>query len=191
MTLGASEIELTLAAVERFPAGVEERLRSLVDHDLDGQPTRLPRDVGGQREQVPAFGRKRHRLLPVGAADVDALLEIDRPPARDVEGRVARRDALHARAGVAMAVGARAAGGAALPVPQRRAVEDPEHARIDGVVILHRARLAADELVAGAALRERNLGSDGEPEEDADDRRQPRAATGAHATVIVAVSVTA
>jgi len=44
--------------------------------------------------------------------------------------------------GIAVASGAGAIRGARLLVPQRLAVEHPQHAGIAGVVVLHRARLA-------------------------------------------------
>src|SRR5262245_25754233 len=157
VALGASEIELPLPPKERCPAGVEERLRPFVVDDLNREPTRLPRDVRGQPEQVPPFVRERRRLLVVGPAQVDTLFEVDRPSARRMSRRLARRDALHADARVAVTVGARASCGARLSVPQRLAVEHLEHARIGDVVVLHGTCLAAYELVAGAALVEWDL----------------------------------
>jgi len=152
MTLAAGQIELPLAPVEGGATGIEERLRPLVDRDLDRQAARLARDVGGQREQLPPLPGERRRLLPVGAAEVDALLETERPSPRGVERRMARGDALHARPGIAVAVGAGAAGGAGLPVPRRSALEHPQHPGIGGVVVLHRADLAAHEVVARPPL---------------------------------------
>src|SRR5262249_17232801 len=67
------------------------------------------------------------------------------------------RDPFHARARVAMAIGARFSGRALLALPERFAVEHPQHRRIGGVVILHRARLGRHEVVARFALAERNF----------------------------------
>ena len=50
-----------------------------IDRDVDRQAARLARDVGGQREQLLALPGERRRLLPLDAAAVDALLEVDRP----------------------------------------------------------------------------------------------------------------
>src|SRR5436190_19494928 len=97
----------------------------------------------------------------LGAAQVDALLEIDRAVVRRAEGRIARCDALHADRCVAMAVGAAAAGGAGLLVPQHLAVEHPQRRRIGGVVVLHGLAVAAEIGIAGAALVERNVGRAG------------------------------
>jgi hypothetical protein len=88
MTLAAGQIELALAPMEGGTTGIEERLRPLVDRDLDRQAARLARDVGAQRQQVPALPGERRRLLLVNAADVDALLEADRPSVAVVGARV-------------------------------------------------------------------------------------------------------
>jgi hypothetical protein len=56
-----------------------------------------------------------------------------------------------------VAIGARFSGRALLAPPERFAVEHPQHGRIGGVVILHRARLARHEFVARFALGERNF----------------------------------
>ena len=64
----------------------------------DRQAARLAGDKGGQRQQIRAFPCKWLGSLMLGAAPVDALLEIERSGEHRVEGRVARRDALHADA---------------------------------------------------------------------------------------------
>src|SRR5712692_8278035 len=161
VTLAAGQVELALAAMEDRAAGIQERLRALIDRDLDRQAARLARDVDGQGQELSALPRERRRLLPVGAAEVDALLEVDRPSPGGVERRMARGHALHARPGITVAVGAGAAGGAGLPVPQRSALEHPELPGIGGVLVLHRARLAAHEVVARAAVGARDLAGEG------------------------------
>src|SRR5262245_53857104 len=153
VTLGACEIQLALAAIPRRAPGSDERLHTLIRGNLDGEPARLARDVGAQREQLAAFPGERRRLLPLDATDVDALLEIDRAAARRIESRVPNRHTLHADPRVAVAIPARAAGRAALPAPQRAALENPQEAGIGGVIVLHRAGLAAHEVVAGPAIR--------------------------------------
>src|SRR5215831_13213482 len=102
----ARQVELSLAAVEGFASGFEERLCLRVDLRRDRQAPRLARDVGGEREQLVALVGKRRRLLAIDAAGVDSLLEAKRPAARGIEGRVARGDPLHALRRVAVAVGA-------------------------------------------------------------------------------------
>src|SRR5206468_9513552 len=116
------------------------------------------RHIGAEREQLLALERQRRRLLALGAADVDLLIEVDRAPARSIESRIARRHALHALARLAVAVGAGLAGRADLALPQRLAIEHREGAGIGSVVVLHGARVAAHEVVAGLALVERDLG---------------------------------
>ena len=99
----------------------------------------------------------------VGAAEIDALLQIDGPAERLVEGGIAGRDALHAGARIVVAVGAGLVRGAGLAFPQRFAVEHPEHAGIGGVVVLHRLGLRRHEAVAGAALGLRDFGGEAAP----------------------------
>src|SRR5262249_7646792 len=130
-----------------------------------------------------------------GAAGIDALLEIEQPSLRHVERRIARGDALHARAGVAVAVAAGAGGAARLPAPQRYALEHPQHAGIGAVVVLDPARLAAHEVVAGAAFRAGNLAGEGRRGHRArsqhePDRTQCDAVSSHYSTVIFADSVT-
>ena len=86
----------------------------------------------------------RHRLMRCSRST-------GRPEAASI-GRIARRDALHAGLGVAVAVGAGFAGAAGLGAPQRLAVEHRQHAGIAGVVVLHRLVVAAHVLVGRAAL---------------------------------------
>src|SRR6266851_9940155 len=186
VALRAGEIELPLAAREHVAAGVEERLRALVVRDLDRHPARLQPHIGREREQLLAFERERRRPLPVRAAEVDSAFEIDRPSAPDIEGGIARRHALHARLGVAVAIAARFAGVAVLAAPQRLAVEHPQRAGIAGVVVLHGAGVAAHELIAGFALGERDLAGDrGRAEKGAGDDDRCRL----HSTVMAAEAV--
>ena len=75
---GAGEVELALAAtvdLGPWPAkGVEPRIVGRRDR----QAARLVRDEGGERQQVAVLGRQRLGLLVLGAAEIDAALEIDR-----------------------------------------------------------------------------------------------------------------
>src|SRR5262245_59812022 len=105
---------------------------------------------------------------------------------RRIEGRVARRHALHAGACVAMAIGAGLIRAAGFAVPEGLAVEHPQHAGIDGVVVLHGARLAPHELVAGLAVGRRDFGE----RRNGCDGRKDDESGGLHSTVMVACSVT-
>src|SRR5262245_15286132 len=104
VTLAAPEVELALPPVPDGSPRVQERLRLLVDGDGDGHVARLARDECRQREELAALPGEGRRLLPLGAAAIDALFQIDRPPSVGVERRIARGHALHARPGVTVAV---------------------------------------------------------------------------------------
>src|SRR5260370_264593 len=106
VTLCTGEIELSLALGEQLAAGLQEGLGALVVRDFDRHAARLPPDIGRECEQLLALEGKRRRLLLLGAADIDSLLEIDRTSARGTEGWIARRHAFHARPRVAVAIGA-------------------------------------------------------------------------------------
>src|SRR5262245_57405084 len=103
VTLAARQIELALTPLEGGPTSLQEGLDALVDRDVDGEPARLAPDVRGEGEEIPTLIGQRRRLLAIGAADVDALLEAEGPPLGIVEGRVAGGHALHAAAGGAVA----------------------------------------------------------------------------------------
>src|SRR5262247_1408672 len=90
VTLRATHIDLPAALSEQLAAGLEEARKPLVARRRDRHAARLPADIGGEREQIAAFERQRRCLLVFGAAQVDALLEIDRAVARRAECRVAR-----------------------------------------------------------------------------------------------------
>src|SRR6185503_18027450 len=180
MALCAREIELTLPAIERLAPCREEGRRGSIPFDADRHATRLAGHVSGKRKELAALVGPRRRVLPRSAADVDLLLEVHRPPGLDL--RVAHCDALHA----AVTGGARDAGLARLPIPQRFAVEQREQRRARGLVILHRAGLAAHELIARAALGERNLaGTEQAAKNSKDEGEKPQT------TVIGADCVTA
>src|SRR5262249_35141274 len=85
MAIVAGEVELALPlGVERAAFG-DERLELRIRPDLDRTAARLLRDEGGDCQQIAALKGKRRRLLMVGAAEIDALLEIDGPAKRLVE----------------------------------------------------------------------------------------------------------
>src|ERR1700676_4678393 len=92
------------------------------------------------------------------ATQIDALFQIDRASKHFVVGGIARRHALHARACVIVAIGAGLARRAGLALPQRFAIEHPQHAWIGGVVILDRLGIRRHEGVAGPPLALLNLG---------------------------------
>src|ERR1019366_7918364 len=116
------------------------------------------RNECGEREQVAAFVGERRDLLMPGAAQIDALLQIDGTSKRFVEGRIAGRHALHAGPRVVVAIGAGLACGAGLALPQRFAVEHPQHAGIGGIVVLYGLGVRRHEAVAGSALCLRDFG---------------------------------
>src|ERR1044071_9064533 len=151
MALRAREIELALPAIERRAPGFEDGRRGFVPFDGDRHAARLAPHVGGEREPLAALVGQGRSLLPPRAATVDLLLEVHRPPGLDL--RIARGDAFH----VAVAGGAGDPGLPFLAAPERFAVEQPEHRGAGSLVVLHGPRFAAHELVARAALGERNL----------------------------------
>src|SRR5688572_21737868 len=137
MALGAGEIELSLAAMEKCFASIDEGLDRL---NLNRHPPRLARDVRAQREQIAALVGELRRLVAHLLLEAHELAVDQR--------RVAYSHATHALACVAVA--ARAAELA----PQRLAVEQPQHRGPGDLVVLHGAGLAAHELIAGTALRQ-------------------------------------
>src|SRR5260370_13043900 len=157
VAIGAAEIELSLPLHEQLASLGEERFEVGGGGGRDRNGARLARDQGGKRQQTAALVRKRRRLLMVDAAQIDALLQIDGAAERLVERGIAGSDALHGRAGLAVAVGAGLVGGAYLALPQRIAVEHPEHAGIGGVVLLHRLGVRGQEAVCGGALALRDI----------------------------------
>ena len=78
---------------------------------------RLFRNVRRQGEQIVFLVSKRIGFLMARAAEIDALFEIDRASERLVIGRIARRHAFHAGAGVAVAIGAGLGRRACLAIP--------------------------------------------------------------------------
>src|SRR5262249_50784555 len=152
MALRAREIELALPAVEAGTPRRQERRRRRIRLDVDRHPAGLAAHEGGESEQLPALVGPGRRPLPLGAAAVDLLLEVPQSARPDLG--IAGGGPLQP---AAVAGGARGAGRAVLPVPQRLAVEQGEERRPGNLVVLHRAGLAAHELVARAALGGRNL----------------------------------
>src|SRR5262249_31907232 len=106
VAIGAGEIELALPLAVEGAALGDEGFELRVGTGLDPAAARLPGDKGGERQEVAALEGERRRLLVVGTAQVDALLEIDGTSQRLVEGRITCGDALHAGGGVAMTIGA-------------------------------------------------------------------------------------
>ncbi len=151
VAVGAGEIQLADAlAVKRLATLAEGREPGIVRRS-DRHAARLLADIGGQREQFPAFPRKRRCLLLGFATGVDPALQVERTLMLGAKGWIARRDALHAGRRILMTVGAGLVGTAGLRAPERFAIEHRQHAGIGGVVLLHRLRLAAHEVEAGAA----------------------------------------
>src|SRR6185503_11519976 len=122
VALLAGEVDLPLPPNERCPSRFDEALRLVVPRDRYRHAAGLLAYVGGQGEQVFAFVRQRLGALVVDAACVDPLLDVHRIFFVGSDGRIARRDALHAFGGIAMAVGAGLLHGARFLVPERLAV---------------------------------------------------------------------
>src|ERR1700712_1067896 len=113
MAVGAAEIELPLPMHEQLASFRDEALKPGIGNFSDGGAARVLSYESRQRKQLAAFVGQRRRLLVPGAAQVDALLQVDRTAENLVEGGIAGRDAFHAGARVVVAIGAglvRAAG---------------------------------------------------------------------------------
>src|SRR5258708_7179407 len=117
MTKRARQVELPLPLVEELPAGGRERCEPFIRWRRYRLASRLARHIGRQRKQIVALIAQRRRLLALGAFEIDALCEVDRPAAWDVESRIAGCHSPHALRCAAGAVGARAVGGAGLGAP--------------------------------------------------------------------------
>src|SRR5882757_7962028 len=89
VTIGAAKIELSLPLHEQFASLGDERLELRIAIGLDRDAARLLCDEGSQRQQVAAFVGKGLRLLVIGAAEIDALFQIDGTAERLVEGGIA------------------------------------------------------------------------------------------------------
>ena len=76
VALRAGEIELALPLVVERAARLEERPRRAVDRDAHRQAARLMRDQRGQRQQRLGFVGERRGLLALGAAVLDARLQV-------------------------------------------------------------------------------------------------------------------
>ena len=124
----------------------------------------------------------------VRAAQIDALFQIDGTPERLVEGGIARGDALHADARVAMAVGAGFCGRAGPVLPQGFAVQHGQHAGIGGVVVLHGFGFRRHETESRAALACRDFVGADERGRD-QQRRQDDGAGCSHSTPMAAEAV--
>src|SRR5271167_4223057 len=104
MALRAAQVDLALPPRKQVAPAADERPEPLVARFRNRHAARLATDIYGERQQVVIFERQRRRLLMLGAAQVDALLEIDRAVVCRAEGWIARCDALHADGCVAVAV---------------------------------------------------------------------------------------
>src|SRR5262245_36461922 len=86
---------------------------------------------------------------------LDAALEVEQSAKLGIVDRIASRHAFHARR-LAMAGGARLPSRARSLAPELLALLDPQHAGIDGEVVLLRLRLGRDELAARTKIGRRN-----------------------------------
>src|SRR3954453_5658186 len=78
VALAAGEIELTLALVVDRAALLDEGRKPRIVRQRDRLAARLQAQIGGQRQHLLALERERRRVLMPLAAEVDALLQIDR-----------------------------------------------------------------------------------------------------------------
>src|SRR5262245_38700913 len=78
VAVDAGEIELADALVVELAALVAERREARVVRRCDRLATRLQAEIGGERQELLALIRKGRGVLLLVAADVDALLEVDR-----------------------------------------------------------------------------------------------------------------
>ena len=161
VALRARQVELALALVECRAALIEEGLEPRIVVRRDRFAARLHGDVGRQRQHLLALVGERLCLLILLPGQVDALLEVHRAAGSVIECRVARRDALHAGLGVAVAIRAGFGRSAGLAAPQGFAVEHRQHSGIAGVVVLHRLVVAAHVLVGRAAFIQRDFRAGG------------------------------
>src|SRR5438477_6588112 len=152
MAIGAGEIELALTLHVQAAAFCDEGLELRIAAGRDRSAAGLLRDERRERQQIADFIGERRGLLLAGAAQIDALLEIDGAAERLVEGGVSGRDTLHAGSDIAMAIRAGLVSAASLFLPEGFAVERPEHGGIGGVVVLHRHGVRCHEGGTGAAL---------------------------------------
>src|SRR5690242_13328647 len=79
VALAAGEIELSLALVVDRAALVDERGKPRIVGRRDRLAARLQTQIGGERQHFLAFEAEGCRVLMPLAAEIDALLEIDRP----------------------------------------------------------------------------------------------------------------
>ena len=92
----ARQIELAHALKKQCTAARQVRRQVSIARWRDRQATRLSRHQAGEREQILALGRQRRGQLMAGAAQVDALRQIDGALFELVPGGIARRHAAHA-----------------------------------------------------------------------------------------------
>src|SRR6516164_11104714 len=121
----------------------------------------------------------------LGTAEIDPLLEIDRPAECGVKRRISGGHVTHARLRVTMTIPARQTSGPGLLGPQTLALRDPKHARVCGVVILHHPGLGTGKTIAGTPC----LGGDFRRHRDRRDERKRYPEQPPHSMVIRRLSV--
>src|SRR5258708_8836745 len=94
VAIGAGEIELALPASVDFRALTAEWRQARIIRWRDRLAARLQGYIGCEAQQLAAFAAKRRRLLPGGAAELDAAFEIDRLAAAHRDRPFAPRRAL-------------------------------------------------------------------------------------------------
>ena len=104
---------------------------------------RPAREEGGEREQLVGLVAQGLGIHALGAAPVDAALEIEELSSRPVDARVPRRDHAHARLLVAARAGQ--AFFSRRLAPQLRPALHPQHAGVGELVGLQRSQVLAEE----------------------------------------------
>src|SRR5438552_6612371 len=94
----ARRVRLPAPQREGGAARLEMCARRAVDASRDRSPERLAREVGGEREQLLGLVAQTLGSHAIGAAKIDAVLEVDELSARLVDFRIARGHAAHAPA---------------------------------------------------------------------------------------------
>ena len=159
--LAQEKFELALPLLVERPAARAERFEPWV---LTGRD-RHARATAWQRKPQARAARgfpsgKVSRSASILAAQIDAALEVDRAAAarRNRPDSARRRPSCSTAASPWQSAQERPRA-PALPFQSASPSSNPQHARIRGVVLLHRLRVAAHELEAGASLGRRRFGS--------------------------------
>src|SRR5712691_6459642 len=154
VAVAAGEVHLPAALMVRGAAGLEVRARGAFDADGDRHAARLAREVGREREQLIGLVAQGAGTHALGAAPVDAALEIEEFSASRIDARVARRDPAHVYFLVAACAGK--AFFSRRLAPQLLPALHPQHAGVGELVGLQRSQVLTEERRARFELIERD-----------------------------------